>query len=179
MIEPVTYRDTRGWFMETWNAEQFVALGLPGVFVQDNHSVSHAGVLRGLHYQTQLPQGKLVRTVVGEIFDVAVDLRAGSPTVGRWVGALLSAENRRQVYIPAGFAHGFYVTRGPAEVLYKCTERYAPQFERTLRWDDPRVGIQWPLRGGPPVVSAKDAAGGSLDSADLYTELPASAAAHP
>lgn len=169
VIEPTVHADTRGWFMETWNAERFGDAGLPSSFLQDNHSCSERGVLRGLHYQTEFPQGKLVRVVSGEVFDVAVDLRGESPTLGRWVGVRLSGDNRRQLWIPPGFAHGFYVTSGPAQVLYKVTGRYSPSHERTLRWDDPHVAIDWPVpSGGAPILSAKDAVGEDFAASALY-----------
>ena len=160
VLEPRVFGDERGFFFESWNQREFARLGLPTHFVQDNHSKSARGILRGLHYQTQQVQGKLVRVVAGEVFDVAVDMRRGSPTLGRWAGALLSAENRRMMWIPPGFAHGFYVTADSAEFIYKCTDFYAPEHEVSLRWDDPAIGIDWPLIDGkPPVLSVKDAAG--------------------
>lgn len=160
VLEPRVFGDERGFFFESWNQREFARLGLPTHFVQDNHSKSARGILRGLHYQTQQVQGKLVRVVAGEVFDVAVDMRRGSPTLGRWAGALLSAENRRMMWIPPGFAHGFYVTAESAEFVYKCTDFYAPEHEVSLRWDDPAIGVDWPLIDGkPPVLSAKDAAG--------------------
>ena len=160
VLEPRVFGDERGFFLESWNQREFARLGLPTHFVQDNHSKSARGILRGLHYQTQQVQGKLVRVVAGEVFDVAVDMRRGSPTLGRWAGALLSAANRRMMWIPPGFAHGFYVTADSAEFVYKCTDFYAPEHEVALRWDDPAIGIPWPLVDGqPPLLSAKDAAG--------------------
>ena len=166
VIEPVVYSDDRGFFMETFQKQHFVELGLPGEFVQDNHSHSRQSVLRGLHYQIRQAQGKLLRVVAGEVFDVAVDLRRSSPTFGKWVGYALSAENRCMLWIPPGFAHGYYVMSEWAEVVYKTTDFYAPQWERALLWNDPEVGIAWPLVGGqPPVLSAKDA------SAKLLREL--------
>lgn len=160
VLEPRVFGDERGFFFESWNQREFARLGLPTHFVQDNHSKSARGILRGLHYQTQQVQGKLVRVVAGEVFDVAVDMRRGSPTLGRWAGALLSAANRRMMWIPPGFAHGFYVTADSAEFIYKCTDFYAPEHEVSLRWDDPAIGIDWPLIDGkPPVLSVKDAAG--------------------
>ena len=165
VLEPRVFGDERGFFFESWNQREFARLGLPAHFVQDNHSKSARGILRGLHYQTQQVQGKLVRVVAGEVFDVAVDMRRGSPTLGRWAGALLSAANRRMMWIPPGFAHGFYVTADSAEFVYKCTDFYAPEHEVALRWDDPAIGIPWPLVDGqPPLLSAKDAAG--LDFAE-------------
>ena len=169
IIEPAVFGDTRGFFMETWNSETFASLGLNLTFVQDNHSRSTQGILRGLHYQIQQAQGKLVRVTSGAVFDVAVDLRQASPTFGQWVGVELSAENHRMLWIPPGFAHGFYVLSESADFLYKCTELYAPQYDRCLRWDDPSVGIQWPLvKGEMPLLSAKDAAGQCWDEADKF-----------
>ena len=169
VVEPQVFGDERGFFMETWHAEKFAAGGLDVRFVQDNHSRSAQGILRGLHYQLTRPQGKLVRVVAGEIFDVAVDLRRSSPTFGRWVGVTLSAENRRQLWVPAGFAHGFYVTGDCAEVVYKCSDLYQPSDEYSLAWNDPAVGIRWPLAGGhPPVLSAKDATGRALADSPTY-----------
>ena len=169
LIEPVLFEDERGFFMETYQAELFEAAGIPYRFVQDNHSGSKQGVLRGLHYQIQRPQGKLVRVAIGEVFDVAVDLRKDSETFGSWVGAILSAENRHQLWIPPGFAHGFYVMSKWTDLLYKVTETYAPEWDRTLRWDDPDVGIEWPLRNGEsPRLSEKDAAGEFLPNAVLF-----------
>lgn len=168
LVEPRVFDEERGFFMETWQARRFAAAGLDLHFVQDNHSRSAQGVLRGLHYQVQQTQGKLVRVVAGEVFDVAVDLRRGSPTLGRWVGVTLSAANKRQLWIPPGFAHGFYVTSETAEFLYKCTDFYAPEHERSLRWDDPQLAIAWPLVGGAaPTLSAKDAAGVPFAEAEL------------
>jgi dTDP-4-dehydrorhamnose 3,5-epimerase len=165
VLEPRVFGDERGFFFESWNQREFARLGLPAHFVQDNHSKSARGILRGLHYQTQQVQGKLVRVVAGEVFDVAVDMRRDSPTLGRWAGALLSAANRRMMWIPPGFAHGFYVTADSAEFVYKCTDFYAPEHEVSMRWDDPAIGIDWPLVDGqPPLLSAKDAAG--LDFAE-------------
>ncbi len=169
MIEPRVFGDQRGFFMETYQARQFAAQGLVVDFVQDNHSGSRRGTLRGLHYQMQQAQGKLVRVVSGEIFDVAVDLRRTSPTFGRWVGERLSAENRRQLWLPPGFAHGFYVLSEWAEIIYKASDYYAPQYERTLLWNDPVVGIEWPLLEGIEVIlSAKDQSGSTLAQAETY-----------
>ena len=169
VIIPDLFEDERGFFMETYQEEHFKALGLPSKFVQDNHSGSVRGVLRGLHYQIQQPQGKLVRVVRGEVFDVAVDLRRSSDTFGKWVGETLTAENKHQLWIPPGFAHGFYVLSDWADLLYKVTEPYAPEWDRVLRWDDPDLGIEWPLLGGAsPVLSAKDARGKSLVEAELF-----------
>jgi dTDP-4-dehydrorhamnose 3,5-epimerase len=169
IVEPSVYGDKRGFFFESFNQrklERSLQRGLH--FVQDNHSLSTRGVLRGLHYQLPNPQGKLVRVVRGEVFDVAVDLRRGSPTFGRWVGEVLSAENKRQLWIPEGFAHGFLVLSEEAEFLYKTTEYWYPEHERCIRWDDPDLGIVWPTIGAPPTVSAKDSAGLSLSKAPLF-----------
>jgi dTDP-4-dehydrorhamnose 3,5-epimerase len=155
--------------METWHRDKFRAAGLDLSFVQDNHSGSGRNTLRGLHYQLGRPQGKLVRVVLGEVFDVAVDLRRSSPTFGRWTGTTLSAGNRLQLWVPEGFAHGYFVVSERAEVVYKCTDVYAPQEERTLRWDDPDVGIAWPLGPEAPLVSAKDAQGLSFRAAPTFS----------
>ena len=166
VLEPRVFGDARGFFFESWNQREFARLGLPVDFVQDNHSKSARGILRGLHYQTRQVQGKLVRVVAGEVFDVAVDMRRDSPTLGQWTGALLSADNHRMMWIPPGFAHGFYVTSDAAEFVYKCTDFYAPEHEVSLRWDDPTIGIRWPLVDGqPPVLSDKDATGISFAEA--------------
>jgi dTDP-4-dehydrorhamnose 3,5-epimerase len=160
LIEPRVFGDARGFFYESFNARAFAeATGVNLGFVQDNHSKSARGVLRGLHYQSQRPQGKLVRVVAGEVFDVAVDIRPQSPTYGQWVGEILSASNHRQLWIPPGLAHGFLVLSDTAEFLYKTTDYYAPEYEKCLAWDDPTVNIIWPLNGAVPLVSAKDAAG--------------------
>lgn len=167
IIEPVVHGDARGFFVEVWHERRYRAAGIDLPFVQDNHSRSVRGTLRGLHYQIEQPQGKLVRVAAGEAFDVAVDLRRSSLTFGRWVGVALSAENHRQLWVPPGFAHGFCVTSDSADVLYKCTDVHAPQHERTVRWDDPGIGIEWPLDGSP-LLSPKDAAGAWLSDADVY-----------
>jgi dTDP-4-dehydrorhamnose 3,5-epimerase len=168
LIEPKVFGDDRGFFLETYQAHKYAAAGVPAL-VQDNLSGSRAGVLRGLHYQIRQTQGKLVSVVAGRIFDVAVDLRRSSPTFGKWVGEYLSAEDHRQMWIPVGFAHGFYVVSPWAEISYKVTDFYSPQWERTLRWDDPTVGVEWPLAGGaPPVLSAKDAQGRPLAETELF-----------
>jgi len=160
LIEPRVFGDSRGYFYESYNARAFeAATGLSPTFVQDNHSKSDHGVLRGLHYQEQFPQGKLVRVVAGEVFDVAVDIRPHSPTYGKWVGEYLSASNQRQLWIPPGLAHGFLVISESAEVLYKATDYYAPEYERCIAWNDADLNIQWPLSGATPVISAKDAIG--------------------
>lgn len=162
LIEPDVFRDGRGYFMESWHQQKFAEHGLIADFVQDNHSHSTRGVLRGLHYQLQQPQGKLVRVVSGAVFDVAVDIRRGSPTFGQWVGAELTAENQHQFYVPPGFAHGFCVLSETADFLYKCTAYYAPQDEHGIMWNDPAIAIEWP--GGDYVISEKDAANGRLEN---------------
>lgn len=168
LIEPRVFGDERGFFFESFNQARFEeAVGHAVNFVQDNHSRSVRNVLRGLHYQIQQPQGKLVRVVAGEVFDVAVDLRRSSPTFGQWVGALLSAENKHQLWVPEGFGHGFVVLSEQAEFLYKTTDYYAPQYERCVRWDDPSLAIDWRLQGDP-VLSAKDAQGLLLSQADTF-----------
>jgi dTDP-4-dehydrorhamnose 3,5-epimerase len=171
ILEPRVFRDSRGFFLESYNQRTFAELGLPINFVQDNHSRSERGVLRGIHYQLAQPQGKLVRTVRGEIFDVAVDLRRSSPQFGRWAGVRLSDENHRMLWVPAGFGHGFLVLSEIAEVLYKATDFYAPQGERSVLWNDPEIGIEWPdletLQNGPS-LSAKDMAGKRLDEAEVF-----------
>ncbi len=168
VLEPQVFGDARGFFMESFNQKRFHQLtGLDLSFVQDNHSRSAKGVLRGLHYQIQQPQGKLVRAVTGAIFDVAVDIRKSSPTFGRWFGVTLSEDNRLQLWVPAGFAHGFVVLSETADVLYKTTDYYAPPFERCIRWNDPTIGIDWPYPGEPR-LSAKDAAAVGLDQAEVF-----------
>ncbi len=166
-LRPRIFSDDRGWFTETWNEARFREQGLPNGFVQDNQSRSYKNVLRGLHFQLQQPQGKLVRAVAGRIFDVAIDIRRTSSHFGRWVGVELSAETPEMLWIPPGFAHGFLVLSESADVLYKTTDFYCAPGERTIRWDDPTIGIAWPL-SGEPVVSSKDAEGTALDQ----TELP-------
>lgn len=168
LIEPKVFGDDRGFFFESWNRKTLAALGLDIDFVQDNHSRSAHNVLRGLHYQVERPQGKLVRVVVGEVYDVAVDLRRSSPTYGKWAGFTLSAANKRLAWIPPGFAHGFCVTSDYAEFLYKTTDYWYPEHERTLLWNDPALAIPWPL-SGPPILAAKDAAGKPLQSAESYS----------
>jgi len=169
LIEPKVFPDDRGFFMETYQKRAFAEAGLPTEFVQDNHSGSRQGILRGLHYQLKQSQGKLVRVVVGEVFDSAVDLRKSSPTFGKWTGAVLSAENRRELWVPPGFGHGYYVLSDWAEFVYKVTDFYAPEWERTILWNDPQIGVQWPLvEGQLPVVSGKDAAGKLLSQAELF-----------
>ncbi|MCQ4319461.1 dTDP-4-dehydrorhamnose 3,5-epimerase [Stutzerimonas stutzeri] len=168
IIEPKVFGDERGFFYESFNAAAFeAATGLKRQFVQDNHSKSQRGVLRGLHYQIQQPQGKLVRVVAGEVFDVAVDLRKSSPSFGRWFGTHLSAQNQRQLWIPEGFAHGFVVLSESAEFLYKTTDYYAPAHERSLLWNDPQIGIDWPFTE-PPQLSKKDIGGKLLSEAELF-----------
>ena len=166
VVEPRVFGDDRGFFYESWNRRALREAGLDVDFVQDNHSRSTRGVLRGLHYQVRHAQGKLVRVVVGEVYDVAVDLRRASPTFGRHVAMTLSAENRRMLWVPPGFAHGFCVTSGSAEFLYKTTDYWHAEHERTLLWNDPALGIAWPV--GAPVLAAKDAAGTPLARADTY-----------
>jgi len=169
LIEPKVFADGRGFFFESYNHQQFeAAIGRSVCFVQDNHSYSVHNVLRGLHYQTSQPQGKLVRVVQGEVFDVAVDIRKGSPTFGRWVGEVLGAANKRQLWIPEGFAHGFLVLSESADFLYKTTDYYAPQFERTILWNDPTLAIRWPIEG-EPCLSEKDLQGVSLPQAEVFT----------
>ena len=169
LIEPQVRGDSRGFFMETFQARHFAQAGIPTTFVQDNHSGSLRGILRGLHYQIKQTQGKLVRVVAGEVFDAAVDLRKSSPTFGRWTGAVLSAENRYSLWVPEGFAHGFYVLSEWAEVIYKATDYYAPEWERTLRWDDEEVGVRWPVPPGEvPQLSEKDSRGKPLPECELF-----------
>ena len=162
ILEPAVHGDERGFFMESYNAKTFLEAGIPHTFVQDNHSRSGRGVLRGLHYQLGHAQAKLVRVVSGEVFDVAVDVRRGSPTFGKWTGVRLSEQNHRMFFVPEGFAHGFCVLSEVADFLYKCTDFYSPPDERGIIWNDPGVGIDWPLDGREPVISAKDAAYGTL-----------------
>jgi dTDP-4-dehydrorhamnose 3,5-epimerase len=168
LLEPRVFGDARGFFFESFNQRQFeAAIGRPVRFVQDNHSKSAKNVLRGLHYQIQQPQGKLVRVVQGAVFDVAVDIRQSSPTFGQWVGEILSADNKRQLWVPAGFAHGFVVLSDTAEFLYKTTDYYAPEHERCILWNDPAIGIQWPIDAAP-LLSAKDAIGLLLADAEVF-----------
>ncbi len=170
IIEPKVFGDERGFFFESFNERRFQeAVGAPLSlrFVQDNHSKSAKNVLRGLHYQIYQPQGKLVRVIAGEVFDVAVDIRRSSPTFGKWVGAVLSAENKRQMWVPAGFAHGFLVTSESAEFLYKTTDYWAPEHERSIAWNDPAIGIEWPIEEAP-VLSAKDKNAVLLADAEVY-----------
>jgi dTDP-4-dehydrorhamnose 3,5-epimerase len=169
LIEPKVFGDQRGFFMEVYQAERFRQAGIRAEFLQDNHSGSSQGILRGLHYQIRHAQGKLVRVITGEIFDVAVDIRRHSPTFGQWVGHQLSSQNKIQMWIPPGFAHGYYVVSDWAEVLYKATDFYSPEWERTLLWNDPEIGIDWPLLdGNVPILSAKDSEGELLSEAEVY-----------
>ena len=172
-VEPAVFQDHRGFFLETYHREKYAAGGIDAVFVQDNHSRSKRGILRGLHAQGRFPQGKLVRAVEGAIFDVAVDIRRGSPTFGRWVGFELSAENFQQLYVPPGFAHGFCVLSESAQVEYKCTDLYRPDDELAVRWDDPEIGIRWPIE--EPVLSAKDAAAPRLSEVAALPVYPRAA----
>ena len=167
LIEPRVFGDDRGFFFESWNLREFALAGLDATFVQDNHSRSVRHVLRGLHYQIEHAQGKLVRVSQGEVFDVAVDVRRSSPSFGRWVGMALSAQNRRMLWIPPGFAHGFLVLSEAAEFLYKTTDYWYPEHERTLLWNDPALAIDWPLERAP-LLAPKDAAGRPIAAADLY-----------
>jgi dTDP-4-dehydrorhamnose 3,5-epimerase len=169
LIEPKVFGDDRGFFFESFNERAFAeALGRPVTFVQDNHSRSARNVLRGLHYQVEQTQGKLVRVVVGSVFDVVVDLRRSSQNFGRWVGVELSAANHRQLWIPEGFGHGFLVTSDSADFLYKTTDYWAPKAERCIAWNDARLAIDWPLGGSAPIVSGKDAVGATLESAEVF-----------
>jgi dTDP-4-dehydrorhamnose 3,5-epimerase len=169
ILEPTVFGDDRGFFYESFNQRRFAELtGVQAPFVQDNHSKSAKNVLRGLHYQIQQAQGKLVRVVAGEVFDVAVDIRRSSPTFGQWFGSILSATNKRQLWIPPGFAHGFVVTSDSAEFLYKTTNYWAPEFERSILWSDPTLNIDWPLNGAAPLLAAKDQAGKLLADAEVF-----------
>jgi dTDP-4-dehydrorhamnose 3,5-epimerase len=168
IIEPKVFGDERGFFMETWNAEAMAAAGLDIAFVQDNHSRSARGVLRGLHYQIEQTQGKLVRVTAGSVFDVAVDMRRSSVSYGAWVGVELSASNKRMLWVPPGFAHGFVTLEDGTDFLYKCTKLYAPEHERTLLWNDPSIGIDWPLGDIVPILSAKDQVGTSFNLAEAF-----------
>lgn len=172
ILEPSVFGDDRGFFLESWNKEVFGKHGLPIDFVQDNHSRSTQGILRGLHYQVKHTQGKLVRVTRGAVFDVAVDIRVGSPTYGKWTGVELSDSNHRMLWVPEGFAHGFYVLSEIADFLYKCTDRYAPEHECAIRWDDPSIDIQWPLIDGKaPLCSDKDTNGYSFSDAPKFDGL--------
>lgn len=167
LVKPNLFEDPRGFFLETYRENRFAEAGISQKFVQENHSASERGVLRGLHYQIRQPQGKLVRVIAGEIFDVAVDIRRSSPTFGQWVGIILSAENKDQLWLPAGFAHGFYVLSERAEVTYKVTDYYAPEWDRSLLWNDPQIGIEWPLVADP-ILSSKDINAKKLSEAELF-----------
>jgi dTDP-4-dehydrorhamnose 3,5-epimerase len=169
LVQPIVRTDARGFFVEMWHADRYAASGIPGPFVQDNHSCSIRHTLRGLHYQVDRPQGKLVQVVAGRVFDVAVDLRRSSPTFGHWVGAELREEQQHQLWIPPGFAHGFYVLSEHAHVTYKCTAPYVPELDRAVRWDDPRIGVAWPLGDGAlPLLSTRDASAPLLAEAEVY-----------
>lgn len=168
-IDPVVFEDDRGFLMETWRSNRYAEGGIEAVFVQDVHSRSSGGAIRGLHYQIEKPQGKLIRVVAGEVFDVAVDLRRSSPAFGQWVSEVLSAGNRRLIWIPPGFAHGFLVLSETADIEYRLTDYYSAEHERTIRWDDPDIAIQWPLGAGQaPLMSDKDMAGQWLKEAETY-----------
>jgi dTDP-4-dehydrorhamnose 3,5-epimerase len=169
LMEPNVFGDERGFFLETYREIELINLGIPCHFVQDNHSGSRQGVLRGLHYQINQQQGKLIRVVRGEIFDVAVDIRVRSTTFGQWVGMVISEQNRHQLWIPAGFAHGYYVLSEWSEIIYKVTDYYSPEWERTLLWNDPEIGIKWPiLPGTTPILSERDARGLLLGQGDFF-----------
>ena len=168
IFQPTVYEDDRGYFMESFRLSQFSKIGYDINFVQDNQSKSKKGTLRGLHYQVDHPQGKLVSVLAGEIFDVAVDLRRSSPTFGNWVGETLSSANKKQLWIPEGFAHGFYVMSDEAEVFYKCTEYYMPEHDRAILWNDPKLGIKWPLLSPHPLISEKDSEANFFSNADVY-----------
>ncbi|MDX2456701.1 MAG: dTDP-4-dehydrorhamnose 3,5-epimerase [Gammaproteobacteria bacterium] len=171
LIEPDVFPDARGFFMETYHATKYASQGMPGVFLQDNHSRSVRGVLRGLHYQLEHPQGKLLRVVTGEVFDVAVDIRKGSPLFGKWVGAVLSEENQRQLYVPPGFAHGFCTLSEQADFLYKCTDLYTPGDEYGIAWDDPDIAIEWPQLDY--LLSDKDLVNPQLSESDNLPDYEA------
>lgn len=169
IVEPDIFSDHRGFFMETWQRNKYIAGGISSDFVQDNHSKSSQATLRGLHYQLRNPQGKLIRVISGEIYDVAVDIRQSSPTFGQWTGEYLDNNNMRMLWIPPGFAHGYYVLSETAEVCYKCTEYYSPEYERTLRWNDPMLAIRWPLiNDQQPILSEKDKHGNLLKEAEVF-----------
>jgi len=168
LITPLVFHDERGFFFESWQKKVFAEAGIHADFVQDNHSRSIKNVLRGLHYQIRQPQGKLIRVITGEVFDVAVDLRRSSSTFGQWAGAILSSENFQMLWIPPGFAHGFLVLSDTAEFVYKATDFYAPQYERSIRWDDPQIQIDWPLQGQTPILSNKDANGTLFHDAEVF-----------
>lgn len=168
IIEPKVFPDERGFFLESYQKRNFWEAGIRVEFVQDNHSKSCRGALRGLHYQIQQPQGKLVRVIAGEVFDVAVDIRKNSPTFGQWVGDYLSAENKKMLWVPVGFAHGFFVTSSETEVLYKTSDYYSPQWERSIIWNDPSIAIEWPIKDELPILSAKDSKAKLLSEAEVF-----------
>lgn len=168
VIKTKVFEDPRGFFLETYRDNEFISAGIDCKFVQENHSASQRGVLRGLHYQIRHTQGKLVRAIAGEIFDAVVDIRRSSPTFGRWVGVTLSAENKQQLWVPPGFAHGFYVLSERAEITYKVTDYYAPEWDRSLLWNDPQIGIDWPLMDGMPSLSDKDINGKTFAEAEMF-----------
>jgi len=170
LIEPQVFGDHRGFFMETFRNDEFNQKATHATFVQDNHSKSGQGILRGLHYQIKQTQGKLVRVISGEVFDVAVDIRKSSPFFGKWAGAILSAENKKALWVPPGFAHGFYVLSNEAEFTYKCTDYYAPEHEKSILWNDPSIAIDWPIiPGTTPILSQKDEKGLTLENAEVFT----------
>jgi dTDP-4-dehydrorhamnose 3,5-epimerase len=170
LMEPEVFGDHRGFFMETFREEDFINHAAPVTFVQDNHSKSAQGILRGLHYQIKQPQGKLVRVILGEVFDVVVDIRKSSPYFGQWCGEILSAENKRMLWVPPGFAHGFYVLSETAEFIYKCTDYYALEHERSIIWNDPDIGVDWPIvPGTEPVLSQKDKEGTAFKTAEVFS----------
>ena len=171
LIEPRVFGDARGFFLETYSTQRYAEAGITGPFIQDNWSHSCRGTLRGLHFQVQHPQGKLVHVMQGEIFDVAVDVRQDSPTFGKWVGAILSAENKRQLWMPPGFAHGFTVLSATADFVYKCTDTYAPEHERTLQWNDETIGVEWPI-DAEPILSDKDRHGTAFDKLETFATSP-------
>jgi len=168
VIKPKIFEDPRGFFLETYRENEFVSAGIDCKFVQENHSASQRGVLRGLHYQIRQTQGKMVRVISGEIFDAVVDIRRSSPTFGQWVGVGLSAENKYQLWVPPGFAHGFYVLSENAEITYKVTDYYAPEWDRSMLWCDPQIGIEWPLMNDVPILSNKDIHGKPFAEAELF-----------
>ncbi len=171
VVKAKVFEDPRGFFLETYRENEFIAAGVDYKFVQENHSASQKGVLRGLHYQIRQTQGKLVRAIAGEIFDAVVDIRRSSPTFGEWVGVTLSAENKQQLWVPPGFAHGFYVLSERAEITYKVTDYYAPEWDRSLLWNDPEIGIEWPLMDDAPILSNKDINGKPFAQAELFDSL--------
>ena len=168
LIQPKVFEDERGFFLESFQKRRYAEAGINADFVQDNHSRSRHGILRGLHYQIKQPQGKLLRVIAGEIYDVAVDIRRSSPTFGKWVGTYLSSENKQILWVPVGFAHGFYVASAEAELLYKSTDYYLPEWERTIAWNDPTINISWPLQDELPILSPKDKAGKPLLEAEVF-----------